>query len=42
LILYIAWESIISRLYTLQEINQVLTDVEKGSVLKAVIEPNLS
>ncbi|MFN6487121.1 MAG: hypothetical protein RMY33_031630 [Nostoc sp. DedQUE03] len=35
-------ESLISRSYTLQEINQALADVEKGSVLKAVIVPNLS
>ncbi|MEH2403269.1 zinc-binding dehydrogenase [Nostoc sp.] len=38
----IAWENLISRSYTLQEINQALADVEQGSVLKAVIQPNLS
>ena len=38
----IAWSSIISRSYTLEEINQALADVEQGSVLKAVIQPNLS
>ncbi len=38
----IAWSSIISRSYTLEEINQALEDVEHGFVLKAVIQPNLS
>lgn len=38
----IAWESIISRSYTLEEVNQALADVEQGSVLKAVIQLNLS
>jgi Zn-dependent alcohol dehydrogenase len=38
----IAWENLISRSYTLKEINQALADVEHGSVLKAVIQPNIS
>ena len=38
----IAWESMISRFYRLDEINQALEDVEKGLVLKAVIQPNLA
>jgi threonine dehydrogenase-like Zn-dependent dehydrogenase len=37
----IAWENLISRSYTLEQINQALADVEHGSVLKAVIQPNL-
>ncbi|MDB9304105.1 hypothetical protein PN488_06885 [Nodularia spumigena CS-591/12] len=36
----IAWENLISRAYTLKEINQALADVEHGYVLKAVIQPN--
>lgn len=36
------WERIISRVYTLSETNQALTDVENGSVLKALIQPNPS
>jgi L-iditol 2-dehydrogenase len=38
----IAWERIISRFYTLEEINQALADVEQGLVLKAAIMPNPS
>lgn len=38
----IAWEGIISRFYRLEEINQALTDVERGLVLKAAIQPNPS
>ena len=38
----IAWEQIISRFYTLEEINQALADVERGLVLKAAIQPNPS
>jgi L-iditol 2-dehydrogenase len=38
----IAWENLISRSYTLKDINQALADVEQGSVLKAVIQPNLA
>lgn len=34
------WERIISRIYTLEETNQALTDVERGVVLKALIQPN--
>ncbi len=35
------WERMISRIYTLEETNQALSDVEKGVVLKALIQPNL-
>ncbi|MEH2261611.1 zinc-binding dehydrogenase [Nostoc sp.] len=38
----VAWENLISRSYPLNEINQALADVEHGSILKAVIQPNLS
>ena len=37
----IAWKNLISHSYTLEKINQALADVEHGSVLKAVIQPNL-
>jgi threonine dehydrogenase-like Zn-dependent dehydrogenase len=34
------WERIISRVYTLEETNQALADVENGAILKALIQPN--
>lgn len=35
-----SWEAMISRTYTLDQMNQALADVEAGTVVKALVQPN--
>ena len=36
----VGWERMISRTYSLYEMNQALADVEAGTVVKALVQPN--